>query len=72
MTTQQSLGKWLRNASYLVLIAVFATYMIDLIGSSESGRTMVSFPAYMAAIFTGVALRVIGSAVPNMRFRQQE
>ena len=73
MNNRLALGKWLRNASYLVLFAVFATYLIDLLGSAESGgEFMVSLPAYLAAIFGGVALRVVASAVPNMRFDQQE
>jgi len=63
----QPLADWIKGASIMAFLAAGIACVADLFVVSKGVMT-VPFWGYIAVIGSGVALQVLGSAIPNMRF----
>jgi hypothetical protein len=68
MLTQKSLGAWVMSAGQLLLFAVLVFCLFDILGLRSRGELWAPFSGYLIAIFCGVAMQFIGSAIPHMKF----
>ncbi len=68
MNIQQSIGAWTMGLGQLLLVAVLVLCVVDILGLATRGGRLVPLAGYLAGIFTGVLMQLLGSAIPSMRF----
>ncbi|MGI9519807.1 MAG: hypothetical protein ACR2NP_22325 [Pirellulaceae bacterium] len=72
MNKQERLGQRICLYSVLLFVSAVVICGVDLLTMGGRGKLLVPLSGYLAIIFSGVILQVIGAAVPNMRFKRQE
>ena len=72
MNRQERIGQRIRNYSFLLFLAALVICFFDVLTMGARGEMLVPLSGYLAMIFGGVVMQVVGNAIPNMRFRHDQ